>query len=49
MLCLPGPENPYRYDGDFQVSGLPILIKQEGGAVMRPQLVLAFVQCTTLP
>lgn len=33
MLCLPGPENPYRYDGDFKISGVPIYIKQEGGQV----------------
>eukprot|EP00892_Ulva_mutabilis_P008692 jgi/Ulvmu1/6195/UM028_0051.1 len=32
MLCLPGPEHPFRYDGDFKIRGSPIHIHQEGGA-----------------
>lgn len=31
MLALPGPLYSYRYDGDFTISGLPIMIHQEGG------------------
>lgn len=33
LLCLPGPENWYNYDGDFSVHGQPIKLVQEGGQV----------------
>lgn len=33
LLCLPGPEHWYNYDGDFCVHSKPIRIVQEGGQV----------------
>ena len=31
MLALPGPEHPYRHDGDYVINGLAIRLHQEGG------------------
>lgn len=31
VLALPGPQYCFKYDGDFQVAGQPIVVHQEGG------------------
>lgn len=48
LLALPGPVNCFRYDGDFQIIGQPIVVHQEGGQVRR-RCRRCWVYCCLLP